>query len=281
MTDTEREVHGKLMRIGRADWDWAVKEAQRRGMPRVGEISLTEWLREIQSQVAAAALSTEQEPSIDGESVDALKPPSSQMESAHGTSAGSPTPVVEGKDYIIFHCPVDKSIVVSIHRDGDPSDLYVGVAEVPDMKTARAIIEAMRQRSKGLEERRTTAPAQSESLPHENRCWACERRSDEPHSHDCEAEAGLYAQSESPQYGEPELAGCESCGTGAPHFVCPECGGPFPARPQDTALRDAFFAGVDAGTSDFGHGYLGTEEREKHYQRWIRTALRIATGGTE
>lgn len=49
------------------------------------------------------------------------------------------------KHFIIFRCDHDNSTVVSVsHETRD--DVYMGVAEVPDMHTARVVLESLRKR---------------------------------------------------------------------------------------------------------------------------------------
>ncbi len=65
------------------------------------------------------------------------------------------------RNWIIFQCPFDGSIVVS-KLEGD---VATGVAECPDMRTARAVIEAMRDRDVG----RSDAPGDCCERATENR----------------------------------------------------------------------------------------------------------------
>ena len=53
------------------------------------------------------------------------------------------------KQYIIFRCDHDNSTVVSVREVSRGDDVFVGVAEVPDMHTARVVVEALRARERG------------------------------------------------------------------------------------------------------------------------------------
>ena len=45
--------------------------------------------------------------------------------------------------YIIFRCNVDNSTVVSVLDTTMGKDVYKGVAECPDLQTARVVMEAL------------------------------------------------------------------------------------------------------------------------------------------
>lgn len=48
------------------------------------------------------------------------------------------------KEYILFHCSKDGEWIISV-KDTE-RDLYLGVADCPDEKTARAVLKAIRER---------------------------------------------------------------------------------------------------------------------------------------
>ena len=52
------------------------------------------------------------------------------------------------RKYIIFRCDVDKSTVVSVLDTSRGTDVYVGVAECPDIRTAGVVMDALKHREK-------------------------------------------------------------------------------------------------------------------------------------
>ncbi len=50
------------------------------------------------------------------------------------------------KHYIVFRCDVDNSTVVAVRDLARGADVYVGVAETPDVQTAGVVLEALRAR---------------------------------------------------------------------------------------------------------------------------------------
>ena len=57
-------------------------------------------------------------------------------------------PVGEGgaHNYVVFRCDVDDSTIVSIEAPERGNDVYLGVAECPDMRTAQVVMESLRAR---------------------------------------------------------------------------------------------------------------------------------------
>ena len=52
------------------------------------------------------------------------------------------------RKYIIFRCDIDKSTVVSVLDKSRGADVYVGVAECPDIRTAGIVMDALIHREK-------------------------------------------------------------------------------------------------------------------------------------
>lgn len=52
----------------------------------------------------------------------------------------------QGRNYIIFRCDIDKSTVVSVLDKSRGEDVYVGVAECPDIRTAGIVKDALEHR---------------------------------------------------------------------------------------------------------------------------------------
>lgn len=50
------------------------------------------------------------------------------------------------KDYIIFRCDHDNSTVVSVRVPERGTNVFMGVAECPDMHTAMIVMDALRER---------------------------------------------------------------------------------------------------------------------------------------
>lgn len=56
---------------------------------------------------------------------------------------------VGAHNYIVFRCDVDDSTIVSVEAPERGNDVYLGVAECPDMRTAQVVMESLRARESG------------------------------------------------------------------------------------------------------------------------------------
>ena len=52
-------------------------------------------------------------------------------------------------NYVVFRCDVDDSTIVSVEAPERGKDVYLGVAECPDMRTAQVVMESLRARESG------------------------------------------------------------------------------------------------------------------------------------